>query len=97
MNKMKESEAINTKDVVLPFFLTWLFSVPFFILLVSTTDKSGTYSDFETIILFGSMGIGSIAYVIALILAVRQKLNYYVWSLGVGFILFFYVLFQMAD
>lgn len=88
---------INNKDTVLPFFLLWLFSVVFFILLISTTSESGSYSDFETIVLFGSMGIGSAVYLIALILAVRQKLNYYVWSLGVGFVLFFYVLFQMAN
>lgn len=88
---------LGNKDTVLPFFLAWLFSVLFFILLISTTTESSSYSDFETIILFGSMAIGSASYLIALVLAVRQKLNYYVWSLGVGFILFFYVLFQMAN
>lgn len=88
---------LGNKDTVLPFFLAWLFSVLFFLLLISTTAESGNYTDFETIVLFGSMGIGSVAYIIALILAVRQKLNYYVWSLGVGFVLFFYVLFQMAN
>jgi len=88
---------LGNKDTVLPFFLAWLLSVLFFILLISTTNESNNYTDFETIVLFGSMGIGSVAYLIALILAVRQKLNYYLWSLGVGFVLFFYVLFQMAN
>jgi hypothetical protein len=88
---------LGNKDTVLPFFLAWLLSVLFFILLISTTNESNNYTDFETIVLFGSMGFGSVAYLIALILAVRQKLNYYVWSLGVGFVLFFYVLFQMAN
>lgn len=42
------------------------------------------------------MGIGTIAYLTALVLAVKQKINYYIWALLVGFIVFFYVLFQMA-
>lgn len=91
------NQNINKRDAVIPFFIAWILSIVFFILLISTASQSGNYSDFETIVLFGSMGIGSVSYLIALILAVRQKLNYYVWSLGVGFILFFYVLFQMAN
>ncbi len=95
MSKLNEN--LKDKDTVLPFFITWLFSVLFFILLISTATESDSYSDFETIVLFGSMGIGSIAYLTALLLAVRQKLNHYFWALGVGFVLFFYVFFQMAN
>lgn len=90
---MKDTE--DNKDIVLPFFLAWLTSIFIFILLAATTTN--TLTDFETIMLLASIAIGSISYTIAFIRAYKKKLNHYIWSLVVGFILFFYVLYKMAN